>query len=236
MRWHSDRNGSAEAHEQMIALNSAVEALNSIDTRIFSGEGEASSYNGDQDMDLNCGAARLTMAFGFGERLDADWIYAANFAAHSNAVYLGSYSGRVVMIDAEGEARQVYNVGIPPDRIIDTGEFLYILTQPALYVLRQGSLETMIDLRYGGELVMAHNGFGVLETKRLRWFSQEGNLLGTILSADPIRRIYQSGEGLIVESRVRRATIERLPPWWWHYGALLLNSAALPVIATGRIS
>ena len=62
----------------------------------------------------------------------------------------------------------------------------------------------MIDLLDGGELVMAHDGFGVLETKRLRWFSQDGNLLGTILSADPIRRIYQSGEGLVVESRAAR--------------------------------
>ena len=81
MRWHPDRNGSAEAHEQMIALNSAVELLNSIDTRILSGEGGA-SYNGDQDTELNHGGAQFTMAFGFGEGLDADWIYAADFAAH----------------------------------------------------------------------------------------------------------------------------------------------------------
>jgi hypothetical protein len=30
------------------------------------------------------------MTFGFDERLDADWIYAADFAANSNAAYLGS--------------------------------------------------------------------------------------------------------------------------------------------------
>jgi hypothetical protein len=213
MRWHPDRNGSAEAHEQMIALNSAVELLRGINTRILSGEGEA-SYNGDQDPESNYGGVQFTMAFGFGERLDADWIYAADFAAHSNAVYLGSYSGRVVMIDSEGEARQVYNVGIPPDRIIDTGEFLYILTHPALYVLRHGSLSNMIDILDGGELVMTSNGFGVLEAKRLRWFSQDGYLLGTILSTDPIRRIYQAHEGLVVESRLRRATIDVVPTWW----------------------
>jgi hypothetical protein len=205
MRWHPDRNGSAEAHEQMIALNSAVELLNRIDTRILSGEDGAScSSDGATDF----------ISFGFGEGLDADWIYGADFAAHSNAVYLGSYSGRVVMIDPDGEAQQVYNVGVPPDRIIDTGEFLYILTHAALYVLRNGSLSNMIDMLDGGELVMAHSGFGVLETKRLRWFSQEGNLLGTILSADPVRRIYDSAEGLVVESRMRRATIGGLPRWW----------------------
>ena len=151
------------------------------------------------------------MSFGFDERFDADWIYAADFAGCSNAVYLGSYSGRLAMIDAEGEARQVYDVGVPPERIIDTGEFFYILTQHALYVLRHGSLETIVDLLDGGRLVMAGNGFGMLETKRLRWFAQDGKLLGTVMSADPIRRIYQSGEGLIVESRLRRATIGGTP-------------------------
>jgi hypothetical protein len=212
MRWHPDRNGNAEAHEKMIALNSAVELLNRIDTRILSEEGGA-SYNGDQDTELNYTGAQFTMAFGFGEQLDADWIYAADFAAHSNAVYLGSYSGRVLMIDSEGEARQVYNVGVPVDRIIDTGEFLYILTHRALYVLRHGSLETIIDLLDGGQLVMASNGFGVLEAKHLRCFAQDGKLLGTVVSADPIRRIYQSHEGLVVESRLRRATIDVVPTW-----------------------
>jgi hypothetical protein len=213
MRWHPDRNDSAQAHAQMTALNAAVESLNRIDTRILSDKGEA-FYNGNQNMDLNYGGNQFTIAFGFGERLDADWIYAGDFAAHSNAVYLGSYSGRVVMIDSEGEARQVYNIGVPPDRIIDTGEFLHILTDPALYVLRHGSLENMIDLGDGGELVMTSNGFGVLEAKRLRWFSQDGYLLGTILSTDPIRRIYQAHEGLVVESRLRRATIDVVPTWW----------------------
>ena len=205
MRWHPDRNDSAQAHGRVTALNSAVELLSGIDTRILSGEGGASCSSNE---------ATDFMTFGFGEQVYADWIYAADFAACSNAVYLGSYSGRVVMIDSDGEARQVYNVGVPVDRIIEVGKFLYILTQNALYVLRHGSRETVIDLLDGGELVMAQNGFGLLETKRLRWFSQEGNLLGTILSADPIRRIYQSGEGFLVESRLRRVTISGAPSWW----------------------
>jgi DnaJ domain len=174
LRWHPDRNDNAQAHEQMTALNSAVELLSGIDERLLSGEGGATS-SGDEGTEFNCRGADLTMTLGFDERLDADWIYAADFAAHSNAVYLGSYRGRVVMIDPEGEARRVYNVGITPRRIIDRGEFLYILTHPALYVLRDGSLENMIDLLDGGELVMAPNGFGVLETKRLRWFGHRAN-------------------------------------------------------------
>ena len=213
LRWHPDRNRSAQAHAQMTALNRAIELLSGVDGRLLSGEDGATS-SADEGKEFNYRGAQFTMTLGLGQRLDADWIYAADFAAHSNAVYLGSYSGRVVMIDPEGEARQLYNLGIPPERIIDTGEFLYILTPPALYVLRHGSLENTLDLLDGGELLMAQNGFGVLATKRLRWFGQEGNLLGTIVSADPIRRIYQSSEGLLVESRRRRATIGGPPPWW----------------------
>jgi curved DNA-binding protein CbpA len=67
MRWHRDRNDSAEAHEHMTALNSAVELLSGIDTRILSGEGGA-SYSGDEDTKFNLRDDPFTMAFGFGER------------------------------------------------------------------------------------------------------------------------------------------------------------------------
>src|SRR5208282_2441078 len=64
MRWHPDRNDSAQAHEQMIALNSAVELLSGIDTWILSGAGRASS-RGDEGTEFNyCGTQFM---FGFGE-------------------------------------------------------------------------------------------------------------------------------------------------------------------------
>jgi hypothetical protein len=43
LRWHPDRNRTAPAHEQMTALNSAIELLSAVDERILSGEGGASS-------------------------------------------------------------------------------------------------------------------------------------------------------------------------------------------------
>ncbi len=213
MRWHPDRNGSAQAHLQMAALNSAVELLRDVDPGILQAE-YGSAFGGAQGVEFDHGGAPFAIRFGFGVGLDADWIYAADFAAHSNAIYLGSYSGRVVALNSNGEARQVYDVGVPPRRIVDTGEFLYILTHAALYVLRQGSLQTIIDLLDGGQVVIAPNGFGLLETRRLRWFGPNGRLLGTILSADPIRRIYQPGQGIAVESRTRRAIVAGPPSWW----------------------
>ena len=44
---------------------------------------------------------------------------------------------------------------------------------------------------------MAKSGFGLLEKKRFRWFNKEGGLLGSILSKDPIRRVYCSAEGMV---------------------------------------
>jgi len=197
----------------MAALNCAVGLLRHVAPAILQGQG-GSAFGGAQGIELDRGGAPFAITFGFGAGLEADWIYAADFATHSNAVYLGSYSGRVVALDSEGEARQLYEVGVPPRRIIDTGELLYILTHRALYVLRRGSLETILDSLDGGELVMAPNGFGLLEPRRLRWFGLAGDLLGTVDSADPIRRIYQTGEGLAVETRTRRATVAGPPSWW----------------------
>ena len=54
----------------------------------------------------------------------------------------------------------------------------------------------------------------VLEKKRLRWFREDGRHLGTVLSKDPIRRVYTTGEGMVVESRQRLVLLEGVPTWW----------------------
>ena len=76
------------------------------------------------------------------------------------------------------------------------------------------ALEKIIDLLDGGQVVIAPNGFGVLETRRLRWFGPDGRLLGTFVSSDPIRRIYQPGTGIALETRTRRAIVAGPPSWW----------------------
>jgi hypothetical protein len=47
---------------------------------------------------------------------------------------------------------------------------------------------------------LAKGGFGLLEKNRLRWFDQEGALLGSILSKDPIRRVYWAGDAVVMEN------------------------------------
>jgi hypothetical protein len=81
-------------------------------------------------------------------------------------------------------------------------------------VLRDDSLHALIDTLESGELVLAKNGFGLLEKKRLRWFSKEGVYLGSVLSKDPIRRVYYSADAMVLETRQLRALISGPPPWW----------------------
>jgi hypothetical protein len=197
----------------MKTLNAAVELLTGVDLSILPGSGAATFVRDRSELDL--GGSAFTVMFSFGSELLArDWIYAADFAARSNSVYLAGYSGRVVMADAAGEGLRVYDIGNPPKRITDTGEYLYILTHTRLYVLRDDSLYALVDTLDSGELVMAKSGFGLLEKKRLRWFSKEGGYLGSVLSQDPIRRVYCSADAMVVETRQRRAVISGAPPWW----------------------
>ena len=81
-------------------------------------------------------------------------------------------------------------------------------------MLRADSLRALIDTCDAGNLVVAQGGFGLLEKKRLRWFSPAGELRGSILSRDPIRRVFCSTATMVVETRQRRALIGGAPRWW----------------------
>jgi hypothetical protein len=72
----------------------------------------------------------------------------------------------------------------------------------------------LIDTFDGGDLIVAQTGFGLLEPKRLRWFREDGRYLGSVVSKDPIRRVYSAGDRTIVETRLRRVVFEGIPPWW----------------------
>jgi hypothetical protein len=98
--------------------------------------------------------------------------------------------------------------------MVDTGEYLYLLAPTRLYVLRGEKLHALIDTSDGGDLVMGTTGFGLLETKRFRWFASDGSYHGSVVSKDPIRRVYSTAVGLVVESRTRRAVISGVPSWW----------------------
>jgi hypothetical protein len=208
--WHPDHNhGSLEAHRKMQALNLAAELLAGVDLRK-----RARSCEQRRAVATSFELDGFAIEFDFDELFASDWIYAASFAAQANAVYLASYGGRVVVVDDNGVGLRVYDLGGVPQAIVDTGDYLYILTHTRLYVLRADSLRALIDMPEGGNLVVAKRGFGLLETKRWRWFSPEGVLQGSVLSRGPIRRVYCSADSVVMETRQRRALIGGALGWW----------------------
>lgn len=215
--WHPDLNrGNSTATEQMKALNSAVQLLTGIS------ENALPAYTGVQyaremrSSDVEVGGVKLTMTASYvvGEIHAADWIYAASFAGWSNTVFLAGYSGRVIAVNEFGEPVRAYDIGSVPRRIVDTGDYLYILTDTRLYVLRDETLHTIIDTYDGGDLIVAQTGFGLLEKKCFRWFCEDGTYLGSILTKDPIRRVYAVPGGITVETRTRRGLVRGTPAWW----------------------
>ncbi len=195
-QWHPDLNPeNLKGHEKMKLLTGSAELLTGI---AASG---LPRYTG-------------TTFFREMERDAADWVYAASFAASSDAVYLAGYSGRVVVIDENGEAMRAYDIGNVPRRIVDTGDYLYLLTDTRLYVLRDDALHALVDTFDGGDLVVAQTGFGLLEKKRLRWFHEDGRYVGSVVTKDPIRRVYSTGDGMVAETRQRRAVVQGVPTWW----------------------
>lgn len=216
-RWHPDLNpGDPRAEERMKAINSAVEILTGLDKTVLPSYADA-MFTRELSRDVFEVAGTtvtLTIDLQMGERWACDWIYAAAFSTNSNAAYLAGYSGRVLLVDENGKGIRVYDIGGVPRRIVDTGEFLYLLTDTRLYVLRDDALHALIDTFEGGDLVVAETGFGLLEKKRLRWFRSDGLFLGSVVSKNPIRRVYSTEQATVVETRQRRATIHGFPEWW----------------------
>ena len=81
-------------------------------------------------------------------------------------------------------------------------------------MLRGEALYAVIDTFDGGDFVVAQTGFGLLEKNRVRWFSEDGTYLGSVISKGPIRRVYSTSTGMIVETRQRRAIVQGVPEWW----------------------
>ena len=216
-QWHPDLHPrDVRAVEKMKALTSAAELLTGVEASVLPRYTGATFVREMERKEFEVGGVRFTMGIDMqvGELHASDWIYAASFAAHSDAVYLAGYSGRVVLVDENGRGVRVYDIGSVPRRIVDTGDYLYMLTDTRLYVLHDDALHALVDTFDDGDLIIAQTGFGLLEKRRLRWFSEDGRYLGCILSKEPIRRVYSTDDGLAVETRQRHAVVQGVPAWW----------------------
>lgn len=214
-RWHPDRNpGDASAVGRMQDLNAAMETLTGIDLGgMEASELEHVSYEKVLHRE-RYGGLDLTFSMSVGEKQAADWIYAANFASTDNRVYLAGYSGKVIEFAAEGRPLRVYDIGSVPRQIVETSRHLYILTDTRLYVLDGDRLIALHDVFDQGRLIVGNSGFGLLETKAFSWHTPTGERVGGVQTKDPIRRVFRTNAGLIVETRQNRAIIVGAPHWW----------------------
>ena len=219
MQYHPDLNhGDVEAQDRMKAINLATETLTGIEASSVPTYAQPTYYRESErsiiEVEVDGFHFKFSIGMTVGERYASDWIYAASFAAKSDKAYLAGYSGRVVQVDETGRAVRAYDIGAMPRHIVDTGVFLYLLTGTRLYILRDDQLYAVIDTLAGGDLIVAGNGFGLLERKRLRWFNATGEYRGSIVTKQPIRRAYSTRNRLIVETRRQRAVVLGAPTWW----------------------
>lgn len=213
--WHPDvnRDGS-DGGTKMQELNAAAEVLTGIAASDLPHYAEVEFIREEDQVSVTIDGISITMNTVSGEITASDWIYAASFAAQSGAAYVAGYSGRVILLDSMGNGVRVYDIGSVPRRIVDTGDYLYLLTDTRLYVLRENALHALVDTAEAGDIIVTETGFGLLEKNCLRWFSEDGRYLGGVQASTPIRRVYSAENGVVVETRQHRTKISGMPVWW----------------------
>ncbi len=227
LQCHPDRNPNApEATRKFQDLVAAMELLTGSDLNgMDAGEVGRVTYEKILSRQRFTGAVNgvpggsvgfeVTISMGGSEKSAADWIYAANFAAGDNRLFLAGYSGRVVEVSEGGIPARVYDVGAVPRQIVHTDSHLYILTDTRLYVLSEDRLDALVDVLDKGTLLVGETGFGLLESKAFSWFTPTGQRVGVVYTKDPIRRVLSPADGrLVVETRQHRATVIGAPSWW----------------------
>lgn len=200
---HPDRNpGDPIAAEKMKALNHAFEVLTGVDPNTLQFEESDVTYFArkapNQVIEVEGIRLEITMTGGSPQ----DWVYAASFAGADGGAYLGTYSGKVILVSREGRPIVVYDIGCCPNEIIDVGSYTYFLTSTRLYVIQDRTkLAAFLDVFQQGRLIVSRTGFGLLTSKCLQWFTPAGVKVGELTTRDPIRTIHAAGGNAVVQTR-----------------------------------
>ncbi|MBZ0271968.1 J domain-containing protein [bacterium] len=207
---HPDRNpGDPAAAEKMKALNRAFEVLTGVDPKSLSFDESDVTYFARTAPDYvwEIDGARLEFFCGTPQ----DWIYEASFSGDDGGSYLATYSGKVILVSRKGEPIIVYDVGTCPTEIVAVGQFTYFLTPTRLYVVENKTkLAAFLDVFHQGRMIISRTGFGLLTSKRLRWFTKAGEKIGELNTRDPIRAIYAVDGGAVVQTRQHQVVVNEL--------------------------
>lgn len=145
-------------------------------------------------------------------RYRQDWVYQINLDHTGEGAYLCTSTGKVVQI-FQGEPIRVLDLGKTRSvqEVVATNTHLYLLCFTRLYILdNNGGLINFIDVYKQGDLVVTKNGFALMSDTKLQLFSCDGHKLANVSTRHPIRIIYSSNKGTVIETRQHRAHINNL--------------------------
>ncbi len=210
--YHPDRNpDDPEATEKMKSLNQAFEVLTGVDPTTLEFEESDTTYFARTEPDKVMEFQGIRIELTISGESPQDWVYAASCGADDGSVYIGTYSGKVILLSQDGSAVAVYDIGTCPTEIVASGRYTYFLTPTRLYVVEDlTKLAAFLDVFQQGRLIISQVGFGLLTSKTFQWFTSDGTKLGELESRDPIRGIYVGENGAIVQTRQHQVEVHGL--------------------------
>jgi hypothetical protein len=217
MQYHPDLNrGIPDRGEKMKTLNMYNDLLTGMDSNELSKDPEierityrrtkpdsihkisitVNNLSFDVSIEISVGGPSL------------DWIYAAAISNKTGGVYLGTYSGKVIKLDALGDPEFALDVANVPREIIEVGNYLYILTDTRLYIVGENqALVNLIDVHNQGKLAVSTEGFGLYANKTLSWYTPTGDFIFSLGTKHPLRTFYISNGCMVIETRQHRAFV-----------------------------
>lgn len=80
-----------------------------------------------------------------------------------------------------------------------------------MYIIEgRDRLVALVDVFRQGRLLVTPTGFGLLDSKCFQWFTPSGAKIGEIITRDPIRALYDSDDGAVLETRQHRTVVKGL--------------------------
>ena len=212
MVWHPDLHPNLkDSVERMQLLNHAWEILTGVSPSVLSGEMQEKLTLRRTAPDSVISTGLFTITATFSNAPSLDWVYAASFSSDGVGAYIGSYSGKIVHVDRQGDCIEVFDVGSTPEAIYETPSHLYICTSTRMYVIdRNRRLTGLLDI-HRNRVIVTTNGLAGVGKKCLHWYSPDGQMLGSLRSRHPIRQVYGTRMGLCVETRQHRAIMAATP-------------------------
>jgi len=217
LKYHPDLNSTnLDGGETMKKLNIFNDILTGMDSEELSkdpGKGRITYRRTKPDLVQKASFKVNDSTFDFSIEINLggpplDWIYAAAISDKTGGTYLGTYSGKVVKLNALGEPEYALDVANVPREIIEIGDYLYILTDTRLYIVGENqALVNLIDVHNQGKLAVSSEGFGLYANKSLSWYTSTGEFKFSLVTKDPLRTFYISNGCMVVETRQHRAFV-----------------------------